>query len=434
MVLNGIASDWRRINSGVPQGSVLGPLLFLVYINDLTDNISSEMRLSSLCTRVEGITQTQDKLETDLQNVTNWAYQWKMVFNPDITNQAIEVIFSTKNKKAQHPELVCNGIPVSREENTQHFLDVRLNFSKHVREAVIKATKGISLLKCLSKYVYRKVFDLSYTLYVRPHLDYGDVMSHDQRSDLMNLIEQVQYKAALIVSWCWQGNSREKLYEELGWEALSERGWHRRLTMFYKIVNVLAPSYLFDHIPKQTTPNVSLRRNITRPPFSRKQRYDNSFFPFCINSWNTSDNSIKSLPSLQEFKRINSINSFALKATPSIATLRDKFGRKLLTKIKVTFSDLRDHRYNHNFNCRNPTCSCGLEGETSVHYLLCCPHANLRTTYIGKICEIIGSGVTVLPNDHLPNVYNDVTNENIIKEKILNIKQSGRFKKLEAFA
>ena len=75
--------------------------------------------------------------------------------------------------------------------------------------------KGISLLKYLSKYVNRKVLDLSYKLYVRPHLDYGDILFHNQRTDLMRLIEQIQYKAALIVSGCWQGTSCERLYEEL---------------------------------------------------------------------------------------------------------------------------------------------------------------------------------------------------------------------------
>ena len=446
VVLNGIASDWRDINAGVPQGSVLGPLLFLVYINDLTDNISSHMRLfaddSSLFTRVEGIHETHDKLVADLRTVTNWAYQWKMVFNPDITKQAIEVIFSVKKKKPVHPELVFNGIPVSREENTKHlgiYLDSGLNFSKHIREAVLKATKGISLLKYLSKYVSRKVLDLSYKLYVRPHLDYGDVLYHNQRADLMDLIEQVQYKAALVVSGCWQGTCREKLYEELGWESLSERRWHRRLTTFYKIVNDLTPSYLLDHIPEQGAPNATLRGNISRTPFSRTLRYDNSFFPFCINNWNTLDSSIKSLPSLQEFK--NKLNKFIRPKGNYFFTIRDNFGIKLLTKIRVTFSDLRDHRYNHNFNCVNPICSCGLDDETTVHYLLCCPRYDyLRSIYLGKICEIIGSDVTVLPNDHLScvlmygsNVYNDVTNENIIKETIQYIKQSGRFKTLEAF-
>ena len=98
------------------------------------------------------------------------------------------------------------------------YLDSGLNFSKHIREVVLKALKGVSMLKYLSKYVNRNVIDLSHKLHVRPHLDYGDVIYHNQRDDLMKLIEQVQYKAALNVSGCCQGTSREKLYDELGWD------------------------------------------------------------------------------------------------------------------------------------------------------------------------------------------------------------------------
>ena len=105
-------------------GSVLGPLLFLVYINDLTDKISSQTRLfaddSSLFTCVEGVHQTQDKLVNDLKTVTSWAYQWKMVFNPDISKQASEVIFSVKKKKPEHPDLVLTGVPLARLEHTEH--------------------------------------------------------------------------------------------------------------------------------------------------------------------------------------------------------------------------------------------------------------------------------------------------------------------------
>ena len=97
---------------------------------------------------------------------------------------------------------------------------------------------------------------------------------------LMDLIERVQYKAVLIVSGCWQGTSRVKLYDKLGWESLSDRRWARRMTTFYKVLNGMAPSYLLDHISKKITPNVSLCSNITRPPFSRTERYDNSFFHF----------------------------------------------------------------------------------------------------------------------------------------------------------
>ena len=378
----------------------------------------------------------------DLETINNWAYQWKMLFNPDMNKQAIEVIFSAKNDKPFHPDLSFNNIPVSREEFTKHlgfYLDSKLNCSKHIREAIIKATKGISLLKYLSQYVSRKVLELSYKLYVRPHLDYGDVIYHNQRSDLMDLIEQVQYKAALIVSGCWQGTNRDKLYEELGWESLSQRRWHRRLTTFYKITNSLTPSYLNEHIPEQVEPNVSLRRHAVRTPRCRTSRFANSFFPFCLSEWNSLDDSIKVSPSLSEFK--TKLNSLIRPKGNSFYSIRDHSGIKLLTKIRVTFSDLRDHRFNHNFNCISPICHCGLDEETSIHYFLCCPrYSDLRALYLSKICEIIGSDVTILLPDHLlfillygSNVYNDKTNECIISETIHYIKSSGRFKKLEAF-
>ena len=294
-----------------------------------------------------------------------------------------------------HPELFFNGVPVSREEHINHlgvYLDNQLNFSKHIRESILKATKGISLLKYLLKYVSRRVLDLSYKLYVRPHLDYGDVIYHNQRDDLMKLIEQVQYKAALIVSGCWQGTICERLYEELGWESLSERRWSRRMTIFYKIINGMAPSYLSDHIPEHPAPQVSLRSSSSRPPFSRTERYDNSFFPYCISNWNLLDSNIKSLSTLREFK------DKICKFFRAFYKIRDKHGIKFLTEIRVNFSDLRDHRYNHNFNCQNPSCAFGLEDETTVHYFLCCPrYCQLRTIYLQFI------------------------------------KQSGRFKKLEAF-
>ena len=108
VVLNGVQSNWVRLNAGVPQGFVLGPLLFLVYINYLTDNISSNMKLyagdSSLF--ASGVDSTHNQIENDPEIIAAWANQWEMLFNPDITKQAVEVIFSVKNKKPIHPSFL----------------------------------------------------------------------------------------------------------------------------------------------------------------------------------------------------------------------------------------------------------------------------------------------------------------------------------------
>ena len=444
VTLNGTESPWKSISAGVPQGSVLGPLLFLIYINDLTENIKSQMRLfaddSFIFSQVTDVQVTHEQLVEDLETVSNWGYQWKMVFNPDITKQAVEVIFSVKKKKPYHPNLTFNGIPVAREDSTKHLgahLDSRLNFSKHISEAVRKAMKGLSLLKYLSKYVPRRVLDLSYKLYVRPHLDYGDVIYHNQRHDLMMLVEQVQYKAALIVTGCWQGTSREKLYDELGWESLSDRRWGRRMSLYYKIVNGQTPAYLFDHVPKEAPR--TLRKFVPKGPITRTQRYANSFFPYCIKQWETLDSDIKFCTSVQTFK--NKINE-RIRSAPSVCIDQNRHGMRRLTQIRVDFSDLRDHRYNHSFNCPSPICSCGIEDETSAHFLLCCPRYNtLRQVYLSKISEITNSDVSILPRDHLTDLllygskaYNRITNELILTETVLFIYRSERFKHLEAFS
>jgi len=97
-----------------------------------------------------------------------------MQFNPDISKQAIEVVFSHKHKKPDHPPLSFNDVPVKRDDHTKHlgfFLDSHLNFRKHVEEKAKIANKGLGMLRFLSRYVDRRVLDHVYKMYIRPHLD-----------------------------------------------------------------------------------------------------------------------------------------------------------------------------------------------------------------------------------------------------------------------
>ena len=159
----------------------------------------------------------------------------------------------------------------------------------------------------MSRYVTRDVLDQMYKLYVRPHLDYGDVLYHQYdpnfSSSLTTVLESVQYSAALAVTGAWRGTNTDKIYEELGWESLYHRRYYRRMTLFYKIVNESTPEYLRAPINLARVKPYSFRNsNVLEPINSRTNRFANSFYPFCVREWNNLESSLRVLPSISQFK------------------------------------------------------------------------------------------------------------------------------------
>ena len=244
-------------------------------------------------------------------------------------------------------------------------------------------------------------------------------------------IESVQYNAALAITGAIRGTSKEKLYQEIGLESFKDRRWLWRMSYLYKTISTKLSPYLYELIPPlQMSHRYPSCFQISR---CRTTFFQNSFLPFAVTELNKLNSDIKNIDSHAVFHK--KLLAFIRPLGNHTYGIYDPLGIRLLNRLRLGFSHLRENKFRHNFaDTLNPLRSCFLETEDTKHYFLRCQNnLSFRTTLMNDLNNINTAIASLNSNDLLRVIlygdesFNKETNCKILTASIKFIKDTKRF-------
>ena len=247
VLLNGQSSNWEDVTSGIPQGSVLGPILFLVYINDLPDVVSNYIKLfaddTKIYSAIDNIN-SQENLQEDINNMSDWSSTWQLKFN-EAKCKHLNLGPPTENSyEIQTNNNLTTITTTDKEKDLGVIIDKNLNFKEHIYIQISKANRTLGIIRRTFRNMNREMFLQLYKSLVRPNLEYASNVWFIVFKKEAMAIENVQRRATKLVREIAHLPYSERL-KILGLPSLEYRRLRADMVETYKILNDI------DHADKQ---------------------------------------------------------------------------------------------------------------------------------------------------------------------------------------
>ena len=311
--VDGTSSDVRRINCGVPQGSCLGPLLFLIYINDLPfslqkSHVSMYADDTAISLSSKSIGDLQNDLHLDLLKLQDWLHANKLSLNVVKTQSLVIGSGPNIRKIESQPDAPPSFSFSIGDQDIEMITNTRylgVQIDKHIDTIKTKANRALGLIKYSKKYLQSDILNKMYRGIVEPHLSYCCSVWGCCNESKLDVLQKIQNRAARIVTSSPYDASAAPIIQNLGWLTISNLVRKETATLTYKSLNLLAPDFLRKLFEKCSDDRERFLRSSEtdlKIPLLKTINGQKAFSYRGPKLWNGLQRATKLAPSLKTFK------------------------------------------------------------------------------------------------------------------------------------